>query len=66
MNKNKPSKMAENARTCLEEAVHDELAKKAKLGQNVIISRNGEPYRISAEEALRIKEEGSEYKTNED
>lgn len=57
MNEKKPSKMAEEARQCLKEAVHDELVKKAKLGQNVIVERNGEPYKISAAEALRIQEE---------
>lgn len=52
---------AEEARKCLKEAVHAELVKKAKLGQDVIINRNGEPYKISAAEALRIQEEGPEY-----
>lgn len=47
---------AEEARECMKRAVHDELVKKAKLGQDVIINRNGEPYKISAEEALRIQE----------
>ncbi|MDF7823514.1 hypothetical protein P4B35_05775 [Pontiellaceae bacterium B12227] len=52
----------EEARKCLKAAVYDELVKKAKLGQDVIIERNGEPYKIPASEALRIQEEGSEYK----
>ena len=51
----------EEARKCLKEAVHDELVKKAKLGQDVIINRDGQPYKIPAAEALRIQEEGSEY-----
>lgn len=63
MNEQKASKMAMDALQCLREAVHDELVKKAKLGQSVIIERNGKPYKISAEEALRIQEEDSEYKT---
>lgn len=46
----------------MERAVHDELVKKAKLGQYVIVNRNGEPYKIPAAEALRIQEEGPEYK----
>ena len=52
---------AEEARKCMKSAVHDELVKKAKLGQNVIINRDGEPYKISAVEALRIQEKGEEY-----
>ena len=58
--------MAEEARLCMKRAVHDELVKKAKLGQDVIINRNGQPYKVSAEEALRIQEEGAEYTTQED
>lgn len=53
----------EEARKCLKRAVHDELVKKAKLGQDVIVNRNGEPYKISAAEALRIQEGSPEYKT---
>ena len=64
MNKQKPSKRAEKARDCMEKAVHDELVKKARLGQDVIINRDGAPYKVSAAEALRIQEEGSEYKTH--
>ncbi|MEN8256165.1 MAG: hypothetical protein ABFR33_11930 [Verrucomicrobiota bacterium] len=52
----------EEARQCLKQAVRDELVKKAKLGQDVIIERNGEPYKIPAAEALRIQEEGPKYK----
>lgn len=55
--------MAEDARDCMEKAVHDELVKKAKLGQDVIINRDGLPYKVSAVEALRIQEESPEYKT---
>ena len=51
----------EEARQCLKRAVHDELVKKAKLGQDVIINRNGQPYKVSAAEALCIQEEGPEY-----
>jgi len=53
----------EEARKCLKQAVYDELVQKAKLGQDVIIERDGEPYKISAEEALRIQEESQGYKT---
>jgi hypothetical protein len=56
-------KMAEEGRQCLTRAVHDELVKKAKLGQNVIINRGGKPYKVSAAEALRVQEEGGEYNT---
>jgi hypothetical protein len=61
MSDSKPSRMAEDARQCMERAVHDELVKKSKLGLDVIISRNGKPYKIPASEALRIQEEGGEY-----
>jgi hypothetical protein len=63
VNENKPSKMAEEARHCLKRAVHDELVKKARLGQDVIINRDGGPYKISAAEALRIQEETPGYET---
>ena len=63
MDEQKPSKMAKEARDCMERAVHDELVKKAKLGQDVIINRDRQPYKISAVEALRIQEEGPEYGT---
>ncbi|MCF7817846.1 MAG: hypothetical protein K9M54_08175 [Kiritimatiellales bacterium] len=62
MDNQKPSKMAVEARDCMERAVHDELVKKAKLGQDVIVNREGKPYKISAVEALRIQEEDPEYK----
>lgn len=65
MNNPKPSKKAEEARQCLERAVHDELVKKANLGQHVIVNRDGKPYRITAKEALRIQEEGGDYGTSE-
>jgi hypothetical protein len=63
MSKNNLLKKGEEARQCLQRAVHDELVKKAKLGQDVIINRGGKPYRIPAAEALLIQEEGGEYKT---
>ena len=55
--------MAEEARVCMERAVHDELVKKAKLGQDVIINRKGKPYKVSAAEALSIQEESPKYGT---
>lgn len=64
MSEKKPSTTAEQARICMEQAVHDELVKKAKLGQDVIISRDGEPYKMSAAEALRVQEASSEYKAD--
>ncbi len=63
MNNPKPSRTAEGARQCLEQAVRDEYVKKAKLGQSVIINRGGQPYKVSAAEVLRVQEEGGEYKT---
>jgi hypothetical protein len=64
MSKTDLLKKTEEARKCLERAVHDEFVKKAKLGQEVIISRNGKTYRIPAAEALLIQEEeGDSYKT---
>ena len=62
MNEKSIIEKTEEARQCLKEAVHDELVKKAKLGQDVIINRDGKPYKVSAAEALRIQEESSEYK----
>ncbi len=53
--------MAEEARQCMERAVHDEFVKKAKLGQDVIINRGGHPCKVSAAEALSVQEEGGEY-----
>lgn len=43
-------------------AVHDVLVKKATLGQDVIVNREGKPYKITALEALRMQEEAPEYK----
>jgi len=63
MIENELLKKGEEARQCMKRAVHDELVKKAKLGQNVIINRGGQPYKISAAEALRVQEEAEEYKT---
>lgn len=64
MNNPQPSKAAEDARQCLERAVHDEFVKKAKLGQDVIVSRNGKTYRIPAAEVLLIQEEEEKYGSN--
>ena len=61
MSENELLKKGEEARQCLKRAVHDELVKKAKLGQNVIINRGGRPYKISAAEALRVQEKEDEY-----
>jgi len=54
MTTKKTSKMAMVALKCLRKAVREELKRKALLGQYVIISRNGKPYRISAQKALKI------------
>jgi len=54
MNTKKPSKMAMVAGRCLQEAVQEELRRKALLGQYVIINRNGKPCRISAKQALKM------------
>lgn len=43
-------------------AVRDEIAKKAKLGQYVVINRDGKPCRILAADALlEMREEDSAY-----
>jgi hypothetical protein len=49
-----PSKMAIEAGRCLQEAVREELQRKALLGQYVIINRNGKPCRFSAKQALKM------------
>ena len=54
-------KKTEEARQCLKRAVHDEMVKKAKLGQDVIVNRGGNPYRIPAAEALLVQGQGGEY-----
>jgi hypothetical protein len=54
MEKKKPSKMAIEAGKCLQEAVNEELKRKALLGQYVIINRNDKPFRISAKQALKM------------
>ncbi|MCK4914481.1 MAG: hypothetical protein KAS69_07815 [Planctomycetes bacterium] len=54
MIKNQPSKMAIEAGRCLRKAVHEELQRKALLGQYVIIDRNGRACRVSAKQALKI------------
>ena len=46
--------MAIEAGKCLQEAVREELKRKALLGQYVIINRNNKPYRISAKQALKM------------
>ena len=51
----------EQVRRCLKRAVHEELVKKAKLGQSVIINRGGKPHKISAAEALYVQEESKGY-----
>ena len=48
MNEKSILEKTEEARRCMERAVHDELVKKA-----VIINREGKPYKIPAAEALR-------------
>lgn len=50
----KPSKMAKDAERCLQQAVREELRRKAQLGQYVIINRNGKACRISAKQALKM------------
>lgn len=47
-------KMAVEAGRCLQEAVQEELRRKALLGQYVIINRNGKACRVSAKQALKI------------
>ncbi|MEI7850243.1 MAG: hypothetical protein WCH86_00255 [Kiritimatiellales bacterium] len=47
------SKRGQEALECLRRAVYDEMVKKAKLGQDVIVERDGKPCKISAAEAVR-------------
>ena len=46
--------MAMVAGKCLQEAVREELRRKALLGQYVIINRNGKCCRVLAKEALKM------------
>jgi hypothetical protein len=46
--------MAMVAGKCLQEAVREELRKKALLGQYVIINRNGKACRVLAKQALKM------------
>jgi len=48
------NKMAAFAEKCLQEAVREELQRKALLGQYVIINRNGKTCRVSAKQALKM------------
>lgn len=50
-------KRGEEALECFRRAVYDEMVKKAKLGQDVIVQRDGKPCKISAAEAVREIEE---------
>ena len=50
------SSMTLTALSCLKEAVIKELRKKAMLGQDAIINRNGKSCRIPAAEALKMAE----------
>lgn len=57
MNSPQMSKRGQEALECLRRAVYDEMVKKAKLGQDVIVERDGKPCKISAAEAVREIEE---------
>ena len=57
MNNHPISKTAQEALECLRRAVYDEMVKKAKLGQDVIVERDRNPCKISAAEAVRQIEE---------
>ena len=46
--------MALEALKCLQDAVREELQKKAKLGHYCIISRDGKTCRVLATEALKM------------
>ncbi len=56
--KTKPHPIAIDAEQSLREAVRDEFDRKAKLGQYVVINRDGKPCRIPALEALKEAEAG--------
>ena len=57
MSREETLKRGEAALECLRRAVYDEMVKKAKLGQDVIVERDGKPCKISAAEAVRQIEE---------
>lgn len=46
-------KKTEEARRCMEQAVQDEIVKKALLGQNVVVSRGGKPICLPAADVLK-------------
>jgi|GEM_PF-6716743 len=50
---NETMRTALQAEQCLREAVIEEYRHKAKLGQYVVIERDGRPCKIPAEEALQ-------------
>ena len=52
MSREETLKRGEEALECLRRAVYDEMVKKAKLGQDVIVERDGKPCKISAAEAV--------------
>jgi hypothetical protein len=54
----KPHQAALEGEQSLREAVRDEFYRKAKLGQYVVINRDGKPCRVPAEEALKEAEAG--------
>jgi len=51
---------AKEGERLLRKAVREEFRYKAKLGQYVIIARDGKPCKVSAEEALREAEQGKD------
>ncbi len=53
---NEAMRTALQAEQCLQEAVIEEFRHKAKLGQYVVVQRDGKPCKIPAEEALREAE----------
>lgn len=57
MNKPALPETTQKGLRALRRAVHNELEKKAKLGQYVIVYRNGKTRRILASEALKQKTE---------
>ena len=54
MSTKKISKMTLEGLECLQDAVREELQKKAKLGHYCIIRRDGKTCRVLAEEALKM------------
>ncbi len=54
MTTKKTDRMARQGEKCLQEAVREEIRKKALLGQYVVIMRDGKACEVPAKEALKM------------